>query len=521
MLETERKYDVDESTQLPDLSALGTTELSDPITLRAIYYDTADWSLARRLTVLRRRTGGADEGWHIKIPAGDSRTEYQMKATEAESDSTPPAPLLEVIRSIIRSKPLSEVARLTTERTIVTVLDNEGGALIEIADDRVSATDIHTGILRIWREWEAELREAAPTDPQSRSELLNQVEEILTAAGAAPPISASKLARAIGRTSLGSDMGAGAPAEIADGELSKTSPALSVAVAVVGDLVETLVQADPRARADEPDAVHSMRTTVRRLRSLLATFRGVFDSTVTDEIRTRLGLLGDVLGAARDAEVRRLRGTALLSATDQAEPSDSAEPSVETNDVDLRRRLVDDTMGEYHARLADVNGYLNSAEYFELLDDLDALVARPPLGQDALLPAGPTISVALAAQSRRTLRRLKKADPANLDQLHAARKAARKLRYSAEAVSGKPVPLFKKKKRALAAAAEDLHDLLGEHRDAILFGENLHTLEREAQESGENTAGYEVLSAREAKNASAAIGKTGSATKSLSKAAQR
>ncbi|CAM5658801.1 hypothetical protein SMICM304S_11390 [Streptomyces microflavus] len=36
--------------------------------LDAVYYDTADLRLAADSLTLRRRTGGADEGWHLKFP---------------------------------------------------------------------------------------------------------------------------------------------------------------------------------------------------------------------------------------------------------------------------------------------------------------------------------------------------------------------------------------------------------------------------------------------------------------------
>ena len=73
-LEVEVKYDVDEETLLPDLSglpgvaAIGHAEERD---LDAQYFDTADLDLAKAGYALRRRSGGPDEGWHIKGPKED------------------------------------------------------------------------------------------------------------------------------------------------------------------------------------------------------------------------------------------------------------------------------------------------------------------------------------------------------------------------------------------------------------------------------------------------------------------
>ncbi|WP_344400196.1 CHAD domain-containing protein, partial [Promicromonospora sukumoe] len=60
----------------------------------------------------------------------------------------------------------------------------------------------------------------------------------------------------------------------------------------------------PAALADEPDAVHRLRTSVRRLRNVLAAFKRYLDRDAAAELRSRLKELGDVLGKARDLEVR-------------------------------------------------------------------------------------------------------------------------------------------------------------------------------------------------------------------------
>src|SRR4051812_43951376 len=41
--------------------------------LHATYFDTAELDLAAADLTLRRRTGGDDAGWHLKVPIGDSR----------------------------------------------------------------------------------------------------------------------------------------------------------------------------------------------------------------------------------------------------------------------------------------------------------------------------------------------------------------------------------------------------------------------------------------------------------------
>ena len=79
--EVERKFDVVESTVSPSfegLSAVTRVERSPSQHLEAVYFDTPDHDLAAHHVTLRRRTGGSDAGWHLKLPAGqDARTEVR------------------------------------------------------------------------------------------------------------------------------------------------------------------------------------------------------------------------------------------------------------------------------------------------------------------------------------------------------------------------------------------------------------------------------------------------------------
>ncbi|NEE10242.1 CYTH domain-containing protein, partial [Streptomyces sp. SID7499] len=89
--EIERKYEATDDTRLPDLTRAagvdrtvhhGLTELD------AVYYDTADLRLAADALTLRRRTGGADEGWHAKFPVAVG---VRDEIHEPLSDALPPS----------------------------------------------------------------------------------------------------------------------------------------------------------------------------------------------------------------------------------------------------------------------------------------------------------------------------------------------------------------------------------------------------------------------------------------------
>ena len=124
--ETERKFDVDDATVSPSfdgLAAVSRVERSPSQSLDAVYYDTSAHDLARHRITLRRRTGGTDAGWHLKLPAGpDSRTEVRLPL----EDGTPAHPqvpdgLRDVVLAIVRDHGLAPVARISTSKSSVRV----------------------------------------------------------------------------------------------------------------------------------------------------------------------------------------------------------------------------------------------------------------------------------------------------------------------------------------------------------------------------------------------------------------
>jgi CYTH domain len=202
-IETERKYDAEAGFTLPDLAGLdGVAAVTGPQTyrLRAIYFDTTDFRLAAAKITLRRRTGGTDAGWHLKLPAGaDSRRE--VHAPLGRGASSVPARLAELVAGWTGGQPLRPIARLATTRRLRRLAGRDGEVLAEVADDLVvgslpapgGAGPGDAGMpewreASRWREIEIEL----VTGPR---ELLGSAGDRLRRAGAVPSTEASKLSR--------------------------------------------------------------------------------------------------------------------------------------------------------------------------------------------------------------------------------------------------------------------------------------------------------------------------------------
>ncbi|PRB11084.1 CYTH domain-containing protein [Microbacterium sp. MYb62] len=196
-VEVERKYDVDLETPLPRWEAIpGVDAVSsgEARILDARYFDTAEGELSRAGVALRRRTGGPDEGWHVKGPRqGDGRLELGWPL--GDGDQLPSAVAATV--SEWTSAPLTPLARIENDRTAY-LLTGPDGVVAEFVDDRVRATDLRQNIRREWREWEMELGPAAPSDDAGRAAFFDAVEQAVLAAGGRESASGSKLARALG-----------------------------------------------------------------------------------------------------------------------------------------------------------------------------------------------------------------------------------------------------------------------------------------------------------------------------------
>src|ERR1700733_2963747 len=406
-LEVERNFDVDESTQLPSfdgIAEVGRVEHAETQSLDAVYFDPPSRDLALNRVTLRRRTGGLDAGWHLKLPAGpDARTEVRAPLDTTDG-LTVPTELLDVVLAIVRDRPVSPVARISNTRQVRLLHGVDDAVLAEFCDDHVAAGQGADGTTneQRWREWELEL-----VDPSANSGLMDQVCDRLLDAGARPAGHGSKLARVLDTSPKG-------------------LPAEPLHRALAEQIGELLVR-DRAVRAEADDAVHQMRVTARKIRSLLQaapdSFGLAHDAPIVDELRE----LGNVLGVARDAEVLADRYRTALDDV----PTELVRGPV-------RQRLVEGAEQRYRTGLWHALAAFSLPRYFRLLDDLDALISQAPSAGRESAPATVTAAGKKVYKAAKAARRA--AGGADRDDaIHRIRKRAKRLRYTADAAGAKKV----------------------------------------------------------------------------------
>jgi CHAD domain-containing protein len=284
-------------------------------------------------------------------------------------------------------------------------------------------------------------------------------------------------------------------------------------------LVGQLHAAEQAVRAGGEDGVHDLRVAMRRLRSLLRTFRPLLDPAAVpaaERVREELQWAGGRLSAVRDLEVvhGRLDGVvapagapdAAAEAAVEAEPDSAAAACACVVPASVTEQLARHRERAGAAARTQVDRLLASARYEQLLADLEALDRE--LSWERV--TGKAARDRLRRDWRRVRRRARAADRSGHDPqrevaLHDVRKAAKRARYAAEALE----PAFGERAARMAALAERVQDALGSHRDTLLTRDLLHRLATDPEEpadrehvfalgrlhAGEEARGAEFLAA--------------------------
>jgi CHAD domain-containing protein len=462
-LETEDTYRVDDTFTVPPLGRFvpegGRCETVTS-RLRSSYLDTADLALLRAHVTLRRRDGDDDQGWHLKIPAGTSRTEIHRPLGDGPENVVPEA-LGALVAGVVDGRRLAPAAVIATTRVRHRVLDAAGELVFEVDDDRVAATPSGGATAR-WREVEVELGTGS-------GRLLAKVGTTLRAAGATPAETTSKLARTL----------TDGPVGVGD------RPAAAALRAYLDEQIDAIVAGDVELRRGQ-DPVHATRVATRRFRSMLRVFASQFDADRAQWIDRELQWWAGELGEARDAQVQRRRHRTSL---------DDLPAELVLGPV--RARIDEDTTGAEARARERIAVELDGERYRTLLGELLRWRADPPFTAAATAGLG-AIRTGARTASRTAEKRLRQGLRADDDALlHRARKASKRARYAQDLVAS--VEHGDRRRRAKAAAKEHkkVQTVLGDHQDGVVAAAMLRRLGAEAGARGENGFTFGVLWQRE------------------------
>lgn len=456
-LERENTYEVPADFVLPDLSPVvpgGAVEASEHH-LEATYFDTPTDDLRRHRITLRRRTGGHDAGWHLKLPADAARTEIRVESAA----SAPPRELTSLLLGVRRGQRLVRRANLSTTRHSLVLTDSAGRVLAEVSDDVVHAAKLGDDpLVTDWRELEVEL------GPDADEVVLDRVGEIVTSSGARPSQSPSKFARAMGRL--------------------PGRPRLGGIAAVVDDYLQAQYDAvlagDVGLRRDQ-NRIHSTRVAIRRMRSTLRVFESLFDRAAARSLQTELGWYAGVLGAVRDLDVQAKRLADELSRL----PSEHVVGPVAS---DLAATLSAERATAWRRARSAMNG----KRYLALLTQLERWRTHPPYTQSAQGQEVERVADFVAAAEQALTKRLRRAVQERSDDelLHSARRAAKRFRYANELAE----PVLGQAATEAVERTKDLQTLLGEHQDSVV---SVALLRRLGAGPGVDGFTYGVLLARQ------------------------
>jgi inorganic triphosphatase YgiF len=486
--ETEHKLRVHGLYRLPDLrtvpdAGVGAVAELGALVLTATYYDTPDLRLARSRITLRRREGGVDDGWHLKLPAGEDakdtakavghaaatvRDEVQLPLSAGSGGNQPPEPpgaLLELVLAVTRGAAVEPVATLRTERLPRELRSADGRLLAELTDDTVSVLD-GPHIAARFRELEVEARDGTPEE-------MAAVVAALVASGAVEGGLPAKAVRALGPAAM-------APPDVPEpGPVDPAGPAGAAIRAHLARHTAAFVAQDLRVRRDLHDSVHQMRVAARRLRSGLKVFGPLVDAQWAGDLRVELAWIAAELGEVRDREVLERRLLSDLESLEAAAPPGSGNtspPGTPSGVADVDRTERRDVAAAaavvrraFDAERAPAAAELREAmvcdRYLRLLDALVSAAREPVLTEAADRRCSQVLPPLLATAWHRLVRDARRLDPDGPDDSwHETRIAAKRARYAAEAL----VPVFGQPARKIAKRIEQVTELLGEHQDAVI-----------------------------------------------------
>lgn len=410
--------------------------------LKAVYYDTPERLLRRNGLSLRVRQSGARFVQTVKTEAADDplrRGEWEASVASLAPDLALAMPFIpEKLRGHLEAKPLEAVFTTDIHRH-ARMLDLPSGT-VEIAFDQgeLIAGDRSLPVSEI----ELELKSGSAST-------IYEIALRLAEHGAVKPSIRTKSAR-------GFDLAADQPPSARRPRKLRLDPAVTLDEAfstIMRSCFLHLLQSLPAAEdGRNPEGVHQLRVSLRRLRSALDLMRSVGTLSNLDALRSEAKWLAQDLSAARDWDVFQLETLPMIA---KACPSvtgfdalDRAATERQTRAYRKAHQALDDRRCAVF--LIGLGGWIETRGW---RND----VAAEDLGQ-LTEPAVNFAQRILSAQYAKVLKRGRRFKSLSAEELHRVRLATKRLRYLSEFL----LPLYEDRKsarrfsRRLAALQEEL-----------------------------------------------------------------
>lgn len=420
------------------------------------YLDTGDWRVVRSGFVLRtRRRGGVLEATMKDLaPAADGLRE-RMEVTEAIHGSgidglAADGPVGRRLRALVGSRSLREVLEVRTRRRLFSLVVHEEAigevalddTTIVLLDDphRLRLQRVEVEVLGSWVDALQPFVEQLRRDCGLQPATLSKFEAGLMAAGVTIPGRSHAVPQAVGTDStLG---------ELAYAMLDRDATAV--------------IHYEPGTRlGDDPEALHQMRVSTRRLRAALALFDQALPARAP-RLSAELGWLAAVLGAVRDLDVQ-------LENLDQwceELPGEHGQALDHLRDVLLGHR------DEARHHLLEA---LDSRRYERLMAGLRSMLDQgpPKRSPQAATPAVVALPALIGQRHRAAVRAAKRAERSGvITDFHRLRLRCKRLRYAVEFTAG----LYGNDAKRFGKTVAGLQDQLGLIQDAEVAYERLRNI---------------------------------------------
>jgi triphosphatase len=420
---------------LPTLTVEAATEGNGTVTALAqtprrlvdSYIDTDDWRVARAGFVARTRHRGRQVEVTMKDmhPAQGDGLRQRLEVTEVlppggVGDLGPDGPVGRRLRAIAGTRPLREVLQVRTRRRPFAL--RVGG--VDVAEVALDETVIVVG----GGQRPMQLRRVEVEVQPEWIAALEPIVQHLRASCGLRPAHLTKFEA--GLLAVGVEI-PGTP-DFGSTAITPASTMGELAFAVVRRQLAVLRAKEPGTRlGEDPEELHDMRVSTRRLRAALSLFADVLPVRA-QAFREELGWLGRLLGSVRDLDVQ------LAGLADMDEETATWRAEVSGDDHDPLADLSELLAIEREAARAALLGALDSMRWERLAKGLAAMAQQGPARRSVATrtPAVIGLPDLVLARHDKVAKAAKKAKRSGVvADFHRLRIRCKRLRYSLEFAS--------------------------------------------------------------------------------------